>query len=111
MSSYVVEGNFNNIERDVFDNLPHGSGIDGRWAIYKKKGYYKCLNSYHVMNENGMYNGWADFSIIISKRDPYTFRLHFHGDNAQRLNKRYMLRDYLEDTIAYWAGEIFAENL
>ena len=97
-------------EIEIFETLPHGSGIDGRWSVDKKKGYYKLRNGYHAMNEHGYYVGWAEFSVVIYKKNPEGFKFHFHGDRAQRLNKRYMLRDYLEDTIAYWISETFKKG-
>ena len=87
---------------DVRDALPHGSGIDDSWEIDHMGSYFRCYNGYHAMNEDGYYDGWADFSVIIPIKDPENFRLHFHGQRSQRLNRRYALREYLEDTI-YWS--------
>ena len=81
--------------------LSHGSGIDGTWYIEEMKGYFKAVNFYHCMDENGFYDGYADFSLIIPKSNPTNFRLHFHGQTSQYKNKRYMLREYLEDTFYY----------
>lgn len=89
-----------NVER-LERMLSHGSGIDCAWGIEDKGSYFKACNSYHAMNEWGMYDGYADFSLIIPKADPLEFRLHFHGNRAQYLNQRYMLREYLEDVFAY----------
>jgi len=89
-------------EAAIIENLPHGSGIDASWDIQvNTAGKIVAYNSYHVMDEYGYYVGWADFSIRWTPGDAVNFRLMFHGANAQYLNWRYLLREYLEDTIAY----------
>lgn len=85
----------------LHSDLPHGSGIDCKWEIEDMGKYFKCLNSFHCMNEHGMYCGYADFTLIIPKKNPLEFRLHFNGKDSAYLNERYMLRDYLEDTFHY----------
>ena len=91
-------------EKVILDNLSHGSGIDCKWAIEDKDKYFKCSNSFHCMNSNGYYCGHADFTLIISKKNPLEFSLHFidkYGSNSQYLNKKHMLRDYLEELFHY----------
>ena len=93
----------------LMDKLPSGSGINCKWDIMDKGKYFKCLNAFHCMDEHGYYDGWVDFSVIIPKNKPLDFKLHFHGDYAQGKNRKYMLRDYLEDTIynaLYWNAGI-----
>ena len=61
--------------KHILANLPHGSGIDGTWLShieYKKVSRFSyrmhnlvCTNAIHCMNENGYYDGWIDFSVII----------------------------------------------
>ena len=86
----------------LLDKLPHGSGIDCDWKITENKGYFKCENSYHLMNDNGYYVGYIDFSVVISKSKPYDFKLHFHtNSNGRRMIEQNDLRSYLDDTIAY----------
>jgi hypothetical protein len=55
------------------------------------------------MNEIGFYDGIAYFTLIIPKDNPIKFKLHFNQAISQYYNRKYALRDYLEDT--------FAENL
>ena len=86
-------------EKKLNEILPHGSGIDCDWVFNEQKNYWKCENAFHCMDENGFYVGYADFSIIIPKKKPLDFRLHFHGARAHYLNNRNMLRDYLVVTI------------
>jgi hypothetical protein len=84
----------------ITDKLPHGSGIDADWYIETKRQTIVASNSYHCMNDVGYYDGWADFTLYIPLKNPMNFKLHFGGQDAQYLNRKYMLRDYLEDTIA-----------
>jgi len=77
--------------------LPNGAGIDCQWLITDMGKYFKCLNSFHCMNDNGYYCGYAEFTLIIPKKNPMNFNIHFNGDFSQRLNYKYNLREYLED--------------
>lgn len=82
------------------ENLPHGSGIDADWHVDEKSDRFIASNSFHAMDEDGFYDGWADFTVSIPKKKPEQFKLQFNGALAQRINKKYMLRDYLETTFA-----------
>ena len=84
------------------DELPHGSGIDCEWSIVDKGKYFRCCNWFHAMDNNGYYIGYSEFSLIIPKKNPREFKLHFHGDYSQYLNRRNMLREYLND-LFYWS--------
>ena len=88
-------------KEQLLDKLPHGSGINGDWNIEDKGRYFGCYNFYDCMNEVGMYDGVADFQLIIPKKDPMSFRLHFLGKFAAYQNWKYALREYLDDTFAY----------
>jgi len=91
---------FSEREKAVIAALPHGSGIDGDWYCEKQQnGKVACYNSYHVMDENGFYRAWADFSIRFREDAWDDFRLMFHGRDSQYLAQHYQLRDYLEQTI------------
>lgn len=83
-------------------NLPHGSGINCDWTFEWMTTAVICRNSYHCMNDNGFYEGYADFSITLHyAEDVSDFRLKFHGYQAQRLNRKHMLREYLTETFFY----------
>ena len=90
-----------------FEEIPHGSGIDYTWKIVDRGGYYICNNSFHCMDQNGMYNGIANFSLVIPKKNPQEFRLHFRGSSSRYLNRKHLLREYLEDILGYWISETF----
>ncbi len=89
-------------------NLPHGSGIDLEWDIVDQKARYIIHNSYHLMNENGFYDGWLDFYLTIPKENPINFKLRFRNLDSTGYYKvnRYMIREYLEDLFAYVISEL-----
>lgn len=80
----------------------HGSGIDSAWSVEETKSSWRVSNSFHTMDEWGGYDGYADFTVIFPNNESMgEFKLEFNGQEAQRQNQKHMLRDYLEDTIAY----------
>jgi hypothetical protein len=96
--------------------LPHGSGVDCDWYIIGHKNHITCTNEYHCMDECGGYDGYAAFSVIIkpykhTQPDGTLFEgldvvVHFHGAESQYKNKKYMLREYLGDTIHNAIGDL-----
>ncbi|MDD5454009.1 MAG: hypothetical protein PHW62_00715 [Candidatus Ratteibacteria bacterium] len=80
----------------------HGSGINSGWSVEETKSSWRASNSFHAMDEGGFYDDYADFTVIFPKNESMgEFKLEFNGQDAQRLNQKHMLREYLEDTIAY----------
>jgi len=62
------------VKEQLAEALPHGSGIDAQWYVNQRsKNVFVFHNSYHKMNENGMYNGWADFAVVISRAQKSQF--------------------------------------
>lgn len=118
------------IFEDFIYNLPHGSGIDCDWSGHCPSNgkYVYFRNSYHVMNENGFYAGYQDFTVRLDFFDfmllmlsdnlehkaaamdsmKKTFTIQFN--NGHYLADYYMLKEYLEDTI-YWALSGLLEQL
>lgn len=92
------------------DLLPHGSGIDCDWTLDVKRGKVVASNSYHAMDEWGSYDGWADFYIAVPTKSPKDFAFHFHGKLAQYLNRKYALREYLEDEMYCALEELWKET-
>ena len=89
----------------LLDHLPHGSGIDCEWDFEIDKGNLICSNSYHVMNDNGMYNGYIDFKLIIKidRRDIYG---NLDWKLQGKLSQNNGLKEYLEDTFNEALGEL-----
>lgn len=115
-------------DEDVLkDALPHGSGIDCDWNVSTlKNGSVVAHNSYHGMNDCGMYDGWQDFTVklfrhtadklnpligpsagkiqVIHRKGDVDFKLSFTGGLCRK-NWAYGLRDYLEESIQYSLSE------
>lgn len=54
--------------KQLIDNLPHGSGIDTDWKLEVddcSAAQIVFYASFHHMNENGMYDGWTDFTVRV----------------------------------------------
>lgn len=57
-------------------------------------------NSFHCMDEHGFYSGWADFSVIFPNNKPLDeYRIVFHGVTSQRLQKKYDIKEHLDQVI------------
>lgn len=111
-SLYLLAENFDSLCQYLENILPHGSGIDCKWTFdYQKNGKVIARNSYHCMDDNGFYCGYADFTVKFHLYKALTaFDLQFNGVRSQRLNKKKMLRDYLEDVIYHtlpWNRSIY----
>jgi hypothetical protein len=93
---------------EYFNNTISGSGIDSEFTKgrIQKNSKFKITSSFHCMNENGFYAGWQDFTLVFDPTDLSNFRLHFTGN--RNLERRYMLRDYLEELV-YYSVERFIE--
>ncbi len=96
------------IAEKLADILPTGSGINCNWSFTEQKnGNILAHNSFQCMDECGGYDGFADFTVIFKKNAPLAdFVLQFNGKTAQYKNKRYMLRDYLEETIYHFIRDM-----
>ena len=82
--------------------LPHVSGIDTgcRINLDKSKPNKIIIHShYHAMNENGFYDGWYGFKVIVTPNLIFNFDLKIIGD----LGKYRNVKDYLYD--------VFSESL
>ena len=94
---------------EVMDSLPHGSGINGKWT-YKKdtRNKYHFYNTYDYMDDNGFYDCYPDFEVVLYKTD---IKVIFHPHTPHQkyivYQKDYMLKDYLEQIFADW----FTDNM
>lgn len=70
--------------------LPTGSGIDDDITIrddnpsFMKDGKIRLSSSFHVMDENGFYDGWIDFIVEIIPCLTSNFRLRIIGNFSKR---------------------------
>lgn len=88
-------------QQQILGFLPHGSGIDCKWETDENRKYFLFTNSFHAMNEHGMYDGYCDFTLKVSRDNVRDFQLTFQGAKSHYLNRKYQLRDYLEETLGY----------
>lgn len=83
------------IEKNI---LPHGSGIDAGCKInLEKSGENKIVIDvpYHCMDENGYYDGWRDYQIVIKAHLVFGFVIDVKGRDYNGL------KDYLADLFNY----------
>lgn len=79
-------------------NTYHGSGIDCDWYLKETQRYFVLSNSFHVMDDNGMYDGYMDFNVLIDKRKAKVHTIKFPGLSSYHRNKyMWIVRSYLED--------------
>lgn len=84
------------LEQIELDLLPSGSGIDSGTSLDLDKSTGEklvFLSSFHTMNENGFYTGWADFTVIVEPSLIHGLLLKVKGRNGCRLDAD--LRDCL----------------
>ena len=78
--------------------LPHGSGLDNEWYIDFDKSHGErivLLSSYHAMDDNGMYDRWINFNVVITASLMFGINISIHGD----FGKYQGIRDYLAEII------------
>jgi len=89
----------------VAEVLPHGSGIDSEWHLsFSTRTRIRAEASFHCMDENGMYDGWVDFTVLFDIKNPNYFRFMYRGSPGQiaynrRLGKKYDLESYITDSV------------
>ena len=112
----------------IAEALPHGSGIDASWTaawLSTQKPRAAFYNSYHAMDENGMYDGWSDFRVEVfvhlkpcyhELRGPFEGKaqvLYWPGDVDFRIvgpscrrASFWGVKDYLYETVGYSLYEL-----
>lgn len=83
--------------QDLIDRyLPHGSGIDSEVRLdfeRSKPDRLVFYSSYHVMNEDGYYDGWIDFTVVVTPSLAFGFDVKVLG----KFGKHQDLKEYLGD--------------
>ena len=86
----------------MINSLPHGNGFNSKWK-YKidTRGKLHFYNTYDYMDENGYYDTYIDFEVVVYKDD---FKIHFlHVNNHQKyIIYTHMLREYFEGVFSWW---------
>lgn len=126
--------NFSEINfEELLDRLPHGSGIDSEWNIIKQTSQQVVfLNAFHLMDENGYYNGWVEFKVklfthkkditnplsgpsegkiqVLSRKGDIDYKITFGNATARQ---RWQIKDYLNELFHFFffdAGIIVSRN-
>lgn len=89
---------------DDLVNRVHGSGIDYDWFALETKRFVRLTNTFHAMNETGMYVATCDFTIIIPKTDMMAFKVQC--SSGRYWWNRNMLGDYITDLVSNTLHEI-----
>lgn len=109
--NYELQDKCKEVIIKIIDSLPHGSGIDGDTTFdFEHSTKHKLIinSSYHCMDNNGYYDGWINFKIII---EPgwVSPRINLKCRNGSIFRKKYyFLKEYIldlfyEDLTQEWA--------
>lgn len=87
------------INKIMEEKMPHGSGIDGgnRFDFERSNGRKLIIHSsYHKMDENGMYDGWIDYNIVVTANLMFGLNVNIVGN----FGRDYYLKEMLAQR--YW---------
>jgi len=97
------------VTRELLEKyLPDHSGFTVR-HIEEKKDKFVIYMDYHVMNDQGYYVGYIDFSLHIPKGNPEDFKLRVHGRRSHYLVRHYDMRWVLEEALSYDIRDMIEE--
>lgn len=90
------------IDELVRDHLPYGSGFDNGVTFdnVRSRGDRLVFNTaFHHMDENGMYDGWTDHSVIVTPSFIGGFDVRVTGRNHNDI------KEYIAETFAQRLNE------
>ena len=82
---------------EYIDELPHGSGIDGKSEmdlIDSTPNKLIFYIEYHCMDENGYYAGWYSYKIIVTPSLSFDFDLKIVGKDTPNQAKEYLYETF-----------------
>ena len=84
--------------------FPSGSGIDNgnKFDFSSKRDKLVINSSFHVMDENGFYCGWIDYTVTVKACLMHGFSIDIKG----KFGKRQEIKDILYDLYSYALREI-----
>jgi hypothetical protein len=88
----------------------HGSGLDTSPRILDTFAlkYVQILWEFHLMDEDGYYDGYWDFTLKIPRDNPQAFTITGRSNNHRR-KSTYGIKDYLYDIFAQLMDETLQE--
>ncbi len=84
--------------KELIDELPHGSGLNSQWDLdFVRSNDSRLIfyTSYHCMDENGMYDGWVDFTLKITPSLAFGINLKITG----KFGKYQDVKEYLYEIL------------
>ena len=100
--------------RELAEELPHGSGIDGDWTIVvRRNGDLGLFAEYHRMNDGGYYAGWARLRASLKKLKADVVHSLGTPGFVQILNRKgdIVLTTLGRGDVADWFHECLSEDL
>jgi len=87
------------LKKIIEDYLPHGSGFDSGCEIDYNSNSNKFIifSSYHLMNDNGYYDGWIDFDVIVKSSLAFGIDVTIKGLFSRLPMYAYGLKDYIHE--------------
>lgn len=110
------------IDEIISKHLPRGSGIDNDTKLFvpeesyesfqksrgiKNDGRLILTSSFHVLDDNGFYDGWINFTVEIIPSLANNFKLQIKGNFTNRQNH---IRKHASD-IKEYLYDLFSEAL
>ena len=83
---------------ELLNELPHGSGFDGKWSLdYTKSSDTRLIlyMQYHCTNENGYYDGWVNFTLKVKASLQFGIDLSITGN----FGKYQAVKEFLYDIL------------
>lgn len=79
----------------VENTMPSGSGIDSGTKLLDESTSSRLVFQvdFHHMNDNGMYDGWSDHTVIVTPSLAFGFNLRVTGRDRQGI-KEYLAETY-----------------
>ena len=94
---------YKDLTKKALDSIPSGSGFDSK-AIVKAQGPKRILihGGFHCMNQDGYYDGWINFKVIVTPDLVSTLRVQVQA-KGMRWPARYEdIRDYIYEVYDEW---------
>jgi len=98
----------NDLDR-LLDYLPHGSGIDVETLLDVKASKVNRLvfnSAYHVMNRDGFYTRWIEYSVILTPSLSFDFDVRVTGNFGREQDIKQYLTELYEEAFCIQVKEL-----
>jgi len=93
----------------LVDYLPHGSGIDAETVFDLEASKVNRLvfhSSYHVMNRDGYYTRWIEYSVILTPSLSFDFDVRVTGNFGREQDIKQYLTELYEEAFCIRVKEL-----